>query len=774
MRLEIIEKAWTLRRKQTSESLQLIEDVLKNPSSKDEYYAAMNVKNIIDLYHCNYDTAEKELLETFDYFKHTSLPLHTSRNANNLGILYMILGDLSKATTYLMNGLEVANTNNITEMSIFLYYNLAEIYKEIHNFDKAIYLLENAISLDQDHIHPLSNVLYSSIGICYHEAKYEKKAIDSTQKSIELSKLKKDKHSLGLCYIVVAQILLESGQLQEAKKYARESLELRLVLKDNFAAAVSYLRLAEIAFAQNDILQSKNYANISLDMVTELNSNSITANIYEVLYKCFKSLNQVDQALKYSELYNQAINYTHNERLEKSIAILSAEQSIERIKKDAEIYRLNNIELKKKSNELLLISNVGKSLVNALNFDDLLLKIYDNISNIIDAPFLSVGILNEEETLDYKWVLYKRQKQEPYKVINKELSLGFKAIMNKESIYVSDFKPHSADVEMLNSSPEFDNISSVLFCPLYNRDKAIGVITLQSEIKDAYTSDEIFLMEGISSYIAIAIDNANKATIITESAKELRITLNHLKETQNQLIQAEKLAGLGQLVSGVAHELNTPIGSSITMITHQLNALDKIRSSFDEGILKKKTLDNFLLQSGLILKEVEKAILHSSQMIQSFKGLALTDISLVRKSLSITELNKYILSNHNEKIMNHKVDYHYNKLDKTIYTYPIIISTIIGHLISNSIHHSFIDTLNPIINIEIVQKKDLIEINYSDNGLSIPLDVQENMFEPFYSTKKIEGLMGIGLHAVHNLVTQVLKGNITYQEGYIIQIKNLK
>jgi len=182
MRIEIIETAWQIRRSQTSDSLEMIQEIIESPQSEKEYYAALNIKNIIDLYHCNYDIAEKELIETFEFYKSVSDPLHSSRNANNLGILYMILGDLSKATTYLMNGLEVANANKIKEMSVFLYYNLAEIYKEIHNFDKAIYLLECAIMQDKSHTHPLSNVLYSSIGICYHEAKYEDKAMESTKK----------------------------------------------------------------------------------------------------------------------------------------------------------------------------------------------------------------------------------------------------------------------------------------------------------------------------------------------------------------------------------------------------------------------------------------------------------------------------------------------------------------------------------------------------------------------------------------------------------------
>ncbi|MBI9012739.1 MAG: tetratricopeptide repeat protein [Clostridiales bacterium] len=774
MNISKLEQAWSLRRENPDESYTLVEEIIQDSQitqKLSDYYDALTVKSILDIYKSNYKIAEKESLETYDYYKINPSPVFACRNANNLGMLYIIYGDFSKAISYLSNGLDYSKKNHVDEMSIFMLYNLAEIYKDIENFDKAILFLTEAIELNLNEEHLLSNVLYSSIAMCFQETGQPDEALIYSQKSIELSEYKKDMYSLGLCYIVIAQIRLMEKKYDEAKIFAEKSLNARLEIKDDFAIAVSYCRLAEIVLAQGFSNQSIDYAFKALKLVTELNSHAINPALYKVLCDAHKSIGLTDEALKYSELHCQTEKIIHDERLQKSISILSAEKSIESIKKYAEIYRLNNIELKKKSEELLLISKVGKALINALNIDQLLFDIYHNISVMINAPLLLVGLLNEDNFLEYKWILFNNERLEPHVVINDKHSLGYQAINGNRSIYIPHFNFSTYETERVGNDKQFDNISSVLFCPLYNKQRAIGVISLQSERENAYSKDDIVLMEGLSSYIAIAIENANKAEIISNTANKLQLTLNHLEETQEQLIKAEKLAGLGQLVAGVAHELNTPIGVSITMITHQLFSLEKLKSDFMKGKLKKQTLKDYIEESTNILSEVEKAILHSSEMIQSFKSLALTDYSFKIKTFTINELLTYISNEQRQKLNETHIKLITNTNYDIVSTYPRILNDIVSHFISNSINHSFINKENPIIQLSIKIEESNLVIQYKDNGIPIPLEVQSKMFDPFFSTKKIDGLMGIGLHAVHNMVTQVLKGTIEYDNGFIIKTK---
>ncbi|MCH4889748.1 tetratricopeptide repeat protein [Acidaminobacter sp. JC074] len=766
-----IEKAWNDRRHHPEASHKIIKEILNKamPDSLD-YHNALTVYGILEIYFADYHEAEKALIHAGDYYEKHHDPLFESRNDNSLGMMYINSGDLSKAVTYLMHGVEVADKHDIDEMFIYMVYNLGEIYKDIKNYSKAITFIKKAIDKNPSESHSITSVLYSSMAQCLEAVNEYEKAMVYADKSIEIAANRQDDIALALCYITLAHLYFNMNKLDLAYDYCLKSYDIRTRINDLYSIVVCHMVFARIAHGRKNYLECIYRCEMALEISNRIKSSVNHVVLYELLATSCKHLKKFNEAIYYYEKLKEYQKKHFNDELQNNVTVMSAENNIESLKKDAEIYMLSNEKLIQKSKELKLISNIGQTLINVLDFKIVTEELYKHLSELLNIQFMSIGILNEDE-LDYTYIVYDNEFLIPYRVKDKKKSFGYKAISEKRTITLSKEDLQLNNIEQIK---DISKINSLLFCPLYNHNKAIGVISIQSYDVDAYSISDIDLVEGLSSYIAIAIDNALKTSIIKDTADELRRTLDNLRETQASLIQAEKLAAMGSLVAGVAHELNTPIGASITMITHQIDLIKSLQKQFLSETLSKKQLSDCINKSLLTLNNIEDAVIHSSDMINSFKSLAINKTDILLKQIEINHLLQLVYKNEEKLLMDNDVHLTTNHSSDFIKTYPTILLEVLHQLIANSIHHSFEDEDRKIISLFVELKEDGIHIIYKDSGKDIPEDVQSHMYEPFYSTKKLEGMMGIGLHAVHNMVTQLLDGVIYYDKAYTITIPNIE
>jgi C4-dicarboxylate-specific signal transduction histidine kinase len=766
-----LEKAWQIRRHHKEESRKIIEGIMKSLSADSDEMRCKcyTVLGMLEIYANNLSEAKAYLTEADEYYKKHMDPLYYSRNSNNLGVLYIVLGDYNHAFTSLIEGLEISKANAIDEMSIYMIYNITEIYKNTGNYDKALSYLIEAEKINDKEEHAITGALLSSLALCYFETGEHVKAMEYVNTSIERASLSDDQYTLGLCYIIIAKIKFRSRIFDEAKVYCHKSMDARKNVNDLFAVANNYLLFAEIALEEKEYQEAVEYGEKAHELVKEMQSDAIISEIYSVLAKAYVRLNASELALKYYELLEVKQRELFNADLEKNLGLAAAEREIENIKKDAEIHRLNNIELKKKRDQLKLISNIGKSLVMALDFNEIISEIYNRLKQVVDLPILTLGVLNEEGDLVYRNII-QNNCMLPGRVLKfSENSLGFKAMSNEQTFYIPDLDD-SSDLLIVDEIDE-KPLHSLLFLPLSIGERVIGVMSFQSYMKHAYDSEIIELLEGLASYIAIAVENAHKTSIIQETAKTLKATIDELESTKQDLIRAETLASLGRLVSGVAHELNSPVGSGITLTGYAQRNAYEIEVLLKENKLGKQKLESFLNNNTDTLAKIESALVQTSEMIQNFKALAISESTLNRREISSNDLLTWIKASVHLLVKEHQVEMIDDIETFGLITYPEVLIEIIHQLVMNSVHHSFYEQAAPyVVNLSIKKTGAHVVIEYADNGMKIPGHIQPFIFEPFYGTRKQDGLMGIGLNAVHNMVTQILNGEITYQEKFYIRM----
>lgn len=248
---------------------------------------------------------------------------------------------------------------------------------------------------------------------------------------------------------------------------------------------------------------------------------------------------------------------------------------------------------------------------------------------------------------------------------------------------------------------------------------------------------------------------------VKDRTQQLTDSLNNLKDTQMKLIEQEKMASLGSLVAGVAHEINTPVGVAVTASSHLRDVLQQSEREFHAMTLTKQRLQTFYNtvqeSSDIIYRNLERA----AEQVSSFKMVAVDQSSEEARAFLLKEyLQSIILSlRPHFKLTRHEVELDV-PADLLLYSFPGCFSQIFTNLIMNSLIHGFAHIEQGRILIQAHCEDNQLTINYYDNGQGINPSIKNKIFDPFVTTNRQQGGSGLGTYILYNLVTQVLKGRI--------------
>ena len=255
------------------------------------------------------------------------------------------------------------------------------------------------------------------------------------------------------------------------------------------------------------------------------------------------------------------------------------------------------------------------------------------------------------------------------------------------------------------------------------------------------------------------VDNQTKK--IQAKNDQLTESLELMEATKNQLVESEKMASLGSLVAGVAHEINTPVGIGITAVTTLQEEIALLRESTDNNILTKKLLTESMEIFKHSASMIFTNLVRVSSLIKSFKHVAVDqaydEIRIIDLKESIQDVVDSIMPKY--KYFHVEVDV---DVDATVSckTYPGAFTQILTNLIINAFFHAFDKDQQGKITITASTQEGSIVLMVADNGKGMTEQIRSNIFEPFYTTKRNQGGTGLGMHIVFNLVTQKLFGQI--------------
>jgi len=250
----------------------------------------------------------------------------------------------------------------------------------------------------------------------------------------------------------------------------------------------------------------------------------------------------------------------------------------------------------------------------------------------------------------------------------------------------------------------------------------------------------------------------------TESLKEsntkLGVAFEDLKYAQQSLVETEKLASLGRLVAGVAHEINTPIGISVTVNSALVAEHDKVAQLLSDGKLTKNTLDHFISRVGEATVLMGRTLETASDLVQNFKQVSADQVSSKRRVFDLKTMIAELLATLAPSYKQHQLEQNIQE-GISLDSYPGSLSQVVTNLTTNALTHGYTEDERGEIQIEIAQlDEDKVQIKFSDNGKGIHSTNIDKIFEPFFTTKRGSGGTGLGLNIVHNIVTSILGGRI--------------
>jgi signal transduction histidine kinase/streptogramin lyase len=419
-----------------------------------------------------------------------------------------------------------------------------------------------------------------------------------------------------------------------------------------------------------------------------------------------------------------------------------------------------------------LLSEIGREITAFLDFDTIFLKLYDHVNGLLDATVFGVGVYHSDEgQIEYRLAIEKGKRYAPYtRDTSDKNQFPVWCIENREPVFINDVSTeYSQYIEEYDDKPRLledgsysEVARSMIYLPLMSKDRVMGVITTQSYEKDAYDSHHLNILQNLATYTAIALDNA-------DAYRRLNGTLEDLQAAQDRLVRSEKMASLGQLTAGIAHEIKNPLNfvNNFAAVSAELTEelVEKIDEHIDKQLAEvaeelREILSDLKINAEMINEHGKRADGIVKSMLQHSRGdsgeRAATDVNSL--------LEEYVnLAYHGMRAadpsFNASIDKDYDEAAGAVNMVPQDIGRVLINLLNNAFYavneraKMAEEKYDPTLSVSTKRRGSKVEIVVRDNGTGIPDSVKEKIFEPFFTTKPTGSGTGLGLSMSYDIVT---------------------
>lgn len=440
------------------------------------------------------------------------------------------------------------------------------------------------------------------------------------------------------------------------------------------------------------------------------------------------------------------------------------------MKKEQERAKLREAELRaeaenKRRADTEQLSKIGRTITSSLSVDKIINTIYQNVNDLMDATIFGVGIYNAEKNrLEFPATKEKGDMLPVYAhSLDDQHRLSVYSFKNKKEVVISDYEnEYDQYINKFLPAVEGEDPQSIIYLPLVQQDEAIGVITIQSFEKDAYSEYHVNLFRNLATYAAIALDNAS-------AYRQLNNTLEELKDAQSQLIQQEKLASLGQLTAGIAHEIKNPLNFVNNFSDLSVELIEEAREELEASDTEAtEEALNILENVEMNLKKIHEHGSRADSIVKSMLQHSREGSGKMEPTNVNALIEEYVnLSFHGMRASKNPINVDIQKhLDESIGELSLIaedFSRVIVNLCNNAFD-AMRDKLNsesgiqnseeyhPKLTIRTLQSDTNVVIEIEDNGPGMSEEMKDKIMQPFFTTKKGTEGTGLGLSITNDVI----------------------
>lgn len=633
-----------------------------------------------------------------------------------------------------------------------------DYWSAIEYFEKAAEMLKNG----QDELE--RGVISNNIARAYSKLGWTDKAkiklAETEQIFLKLAPSNEVIHELALTYLNWGTMDLELGNYEIALSHLLSGMQEAEKLEEPLLEAELKGSIGRVYQSLLNPALSLEYYRQALEELKILNNNSEMAVVYGNMGTLYSELEDYDKALEYYEQSMASYQLSGNNLGVASVLMNignlfyyqgNYEQTLDYYGQAEDILE----EIGATVYQAYLMNNVGMIYVEMGEYT----AAAEEFAQAKKIALAVESLELEAEIYASYGKLYKKQE-----LFDKALSYNEKESELRDSIFAETTARQIAEMQTKYDTERKERENILLRKDNKIKELEIGRKELQRNsllvISGLVVMLVIFVYHRYRNKKKSAEVLSAKNELITQQKEELSETLDVLRKTQKKLVESEKMASLGSLVTGVAHEINTPVGIIITAITNLSDRLGALLEKYQSNKMKKSDLDNFLgftqKTSSLILSNSQR----TGELVKSFKKVSVDQSTETKRQFKIHNYIKDVLMSLEPKFKGLDLEIVIDCDEYLVWnSYPGIFAQIITNLVINSIVHGFAEQKTGKIEFSIKRVDNLLSFIYRDSGKGMKAEVIQHIFDPFYTTNKRTGT-GLGMHIIYNLITQKLGGNI--------------
>ena len=416
------------------------------------------------------------------------------------------------------------------------------------------------------------------------------------------------------------------------------------------------------------------------------------------------------------------------------------------------------------------LSRIGRDITASLSIENILHTIYENVHSLMEASTFTIGLYKPEQgCLEFPATIEKNQVLPAFSVaLTDEDRLEAWCFNHQQEVIINDCQADcSKYAGKLTRSITGEIPQSVLYLPLWHKDKVIGVISAQSYNKKVYTDYHVNMLRNLAAYSAIALENA-------DAYQRLAVLLDELKATQEKLVTQSKLAALGALTAGIAHEIKNPLNFVNNFAQLSRNLVQELKEEMAQASSDPTAIEEILStleqNAAKIEEHGRRADSIVKNMLQHSRGKAgerqIKDINaMLEEDINLA----YHGMRAQDSRFNIKIE---TDLDPTIGSLEVVsqdVSRVFLNILSNGFYEAHHKKLSvdggfaPLLKVTSRNLGDRIEIRIRDNGNGVPEAVRDHLFTPFFTTKPTGQGIGLGLSISYDIIVQGHNGQLFFE-----------
>jgi signal transduction histidine kinase len=730
-------------------------------------------------------------------------PAAEARVCDFLGLAACLSSDFGKAAMYFARTHEAAQKSGQIRRSIFATVNVGDAFTSLNDHHAALDWMQRG--LDQ-----ARKVAWNgSIGVCLMQMAQTQRRLgrlnaahELLQEALPILASLPDSRNYAVALSYMADLALDQGQFQDAlqrfkqlevRGLALHHLDLQMDAWRGQAHALSQLgQVREALLAAERALQltrSKNdasrqvstlivlseiherhgtaagvttglsenpvlfYLQQALELANTIAGYTIPGELLDSIARQYARVGDFTQAYKISLAAIASREKTHSQQATNRAIAMQVRHQTERAQAEREHHRelaLSEAQrvqvLHQNSITLERLGAIGQEITAQLDTLAVLAALNRHVHGLLDINAFAIWLLDADaRQLQLAFAIEGGKVLDaPAVAVDDPLALTARCVRERCEILRDD----PATDERFLCVPGTRRNATALFLPLSISERVLGVVSIQSLRQNAFGERERLIFRTLCAYGAIALDNAS--------------AYRQLQQTQAQLVAQEKLAALGSLVAGVAHELNTPIGNSLMMASALLEKTDAIETRVNAESLLYSELNLFLQDAQEASAVIMRGLSSAAELVNSFKQVAMDRTTAQRRHFNLAQTSGEIIATLTSQI---RLSGHSMELDipddLVIDGYPGPYGQVITNFINNALLHAFDGKKGGHMCLSARLAPDSrVRITFADDGVGISAQSVSHIFDPFFTTKMGQGGNGLGLYISYNIVTSLLNGQI--------------